>query len=126
MRRSAAAAALILALAASVASAAGAKGGNLQLKLPAPAIGQATVELVTFHLKAPHGNVPKLKLKIGNLAALGKGFDAAAIVSGPKSPSSSMTLKVLIVMFMGNLSASPASTINLQTNAPGGTTKTST
>ena len=124
MRRSAAAAALFLALAAPAASTAGARGGNLQLKVPAPALGKATVQVLTLHVKAP-GKVPKLKLKITNLAALGKGFDAVATVSGPKSQGSNVTLKVVIVMFMGNLSSSPASTINLQTNLPAGEVKSS-
>ena len=125
MRRSAAATALTLALMASVTSVAGAKGGNFQLKIPAPKVGQATVQLVTFHIKA-HGKAPKLTLKITHLAALGKGFDAVAAIPWPKAGGSNVTVKVMIVMFMGNLSTAPASTINLQTNEPAGEVKAST
>lgn len=99
----------------------------MQLKVPTPKIGTASVRLVTIKVKAPHGQkVPKLKLNVTNLGALGKGFGGVAVVHEPKSPGSTATFEVFLVLFMGNLSSAPAGTIDIQTNMPAGETKTTT
>ena len=119
MRRSAAAAAITVAVAGIVATVALAKS-SAQVKVPAPAIGKSSAYLVTVKVTGAKPGRPSLQ--VTNLAALGKGFGAVAATEGPKKPGRSATYKVYVLMFMGNLSTSPAGTVNLQVTPPAGDT----
>jgi hypothetical protein len=114
MRRSAAAATIVLALAATVVSAAVAGGGSAQVKLPTPALGKGSAESVTIKVSGPKSGAPKVQ--VTNLAALGKGFGGAVVVS----PAGKGSYQAFFVLFMGNLSSSPASTISVQVTPPAG------
>lgn len=117
MRRSAAAAAITIAVAGIVATVALAKSGA-QVKVPAPAIGKTTVETFTIKISGPKPGHPTLK--VANAAALGKGFGGAAVIGQRKGKQGAFT--AILVMFMGNLSSSPASTVSLQVTPPAGDT----
>lgn len=122
MRRSAAAAALALALAASVASGAGARGESAPtVKVPAPAVGQSKLELFTIKVSGPKHGHPTVKLTNG--AALGQGFGGVVVLGRLKKQTGhAITWKAYVLMYMGNLSASPAGTANLQVTPPAGDT----
>jgi hypothetical protein len=116
MRRSAAAAILALALLAVTTSVAAAGGGGVTVKIPTPAIGKGSAESVKIHVSGPKAGAPTLA--VSNLAALGKGFGGAVVVTHVGGGS----YVAFMVLFMGNLSKSPASTINLQVTPPAGDT----
>lgn len=105
---------------ASVAAAA-TFGAGAQAKVPAPAVGAMRLEMLTITVK---GKTATPKLKATNLAKLGKGFGGVALVS--RTPNAKGAYQALVVMYMGNLSASPASTVNLQISTPAGETTTKT
>jgi hypothetical protein len=116
MRRSAAAAIFALALLAAVTSVAAAGGGGAQAKIPTPAIGKASAQSVTITVTGSKAGAPTLK--VTNLAALGKGFGGAVVVSkGPRG-----TYQALFLLYMGNLSKKPAKTIDVQVTPPAGDT----
>jgi hypothetical protein len=121
MRRSAAAAATTIALAGIIASVALAKGG-VQVKVPAPAVGKASLQLVTIKVKGHNSGRPTLKLT--NAAALGQGFGGVVALGGKKPSGGTTVWDAYILMYMGNLSTSPASTANIQVTAPAGDVET--
>ena len=99
--------------------AAGATAGGSVVKVPAPAIGHAAIELLTIRT----GGTAVPRLKVTNVKQLGKGFGGVAVV-GPAKKGKGVFLAYL-VLYMGNLSTAPAGTIDLQLSTPAsGTTVT--
>ena len=110
-----AAIAILAAILVPAAAAAG-KGGSVTASVPAPKVGQYTVQEVDV---SATGSATTLQVKVTNRKALQKGFGAIGIVVDPKTAGGE-TFQVFLVMYMGNFSASPASTVQLQLTPPAG------
>ena len=85
-------------------------GGTVNWSVPTPAIGKGSV--VAFTATGPRSS-PPLLVKVTNLGLLGQGFGGVAIVQKIRGGS-----EVFLVMFMGNLSKKPASTVKLEISTP--------
>jgi hypothetical protein len=101
--------ALFAGLVASAATSAGARvTGGVSTSVPAPAVGQGAVQEVDGTFTGSSFSVG-----VANLAQLGKGFGGVAIVHDPKV-GAGHSFQIYLVMYMGNLSKSPATSVQLK------------
>ena len=80
--------------------------GGVKLSVPAPKVGEVKIEKITIKAST------RPAIAATNLPALGHGFGGAVALG--KSTKLPGTYVAYLVMFMGNMSTSPASTVNLQ------------
>jgi hypothetical protein len=86
-------------------------GGSVRYSVAAPAIGQGSVK--AFTVIGPRAS-PPLLVKVTNLVQLEQGFGGVAVIEKIRGGS-----EVFLVMFMGNLSKSPAHTVSLELSTAG-------
>ena len=96
----------LVAGAAALVLAPSALAGGAKLTIPAPKVGEVKIEKISIKAAS------RPTIVATNLPALGHGFGAGVALG--KSTTSPGTYVAYVVMFMGNLSTSPASTVNLQ------------
>lgn len=110
--------AVVLAVAALIFVPAAWAGGSVNASVPAPTVGKTTVQEVEV---TATGSAKSLAVKVTNRKALQKGFGAIGIVVDPKTAAGE-TFQIFLVMFMGNFSTSPATSVQFQITPPAGVT----
>jgi hypothetical protein len=91
-------------------------GASVQATVPAPAVGKGSLQ--SFAITAT-GSAKSVKVTVTNRRQLQKGFGAIAIVQDPKTATGE-TFQISLLMYMGNFSTSPASTVHVEVTAPAG------
>ena len=95
--------------------------GKGTVKVPAPAIGKALVESLTVTVTAPKGGTAAPpRIRATNLPELGRGFGGVAVIRGPSKPGARAKYTIYFVMYMGNLSTAPASTVEIRLSSRAG------